>query len=202
MSMKSKYLLPLFVAATVTVPAVAIAADDPFMVRIRALNMQVDNGNSPSVATAKVEVNNKTFPEIDFSYNFSKNVSAELVLTYPQAHDVKLNGGRIGSIKHLPPTLLLQWQFLPGETANPYIGAGVNYTRFMSASLPPGITTDSSSVGFAAQVGVDISIAKNLYLNFDYKRVQIETDIKVAGAKLTTLKVDPNLVSVGLGWRF
>ena len=198
--MKTKLLVLLIAGAAFTQPV--LAEDGPWLVRVRALNMQVDNGNSPNVSGAKVEINNKTFPEIDFVYNFTRNISAELVLTYPQKHDVLLQGAKIGTIKHLPPTLLLQYQFLPGEKINPYIGAGLNYTRFMSANLPTGITTDKSSAGYALQAGADIEIAKNVYFNLDFKRVNIETDVKVAGAKLTALKVDPNLISVGIGWRF
>jgi outer membrane protein len=201
-TMKAKLLVPLVSLALASVATTAMAQEGTYMMRVRALNMHVDNGNSPDVAGAKVEVNNKTFPEIDFVYNFTNNIAAELVLTYPQKHDVKLQGSNIGSLKHLPPTLLLQYYFAPGATINPYVGAGVNYTRFMSVSLPPGITTNKSSVGLAAQVGVDFEIAKNTFLNLDFKRVKIQSDIKVNGAKLTTLKVDPNLVSVGIGWRF
>ena len=198
--MNAKLLVFLLAGVALTQPV--IAEETPWQVRVRALRMQVDNGNSPNVSGAKVEINSKTFPEIDFAYNFTRNVSAELVLTYPQKHDVLLQGARIGTVKHLPPTLLLQYQFLPGEKINPYVGAGLNYTRFMSASLPAGITTDKSSAGYAVQVGADVEIAKNVYLNLDFKRVNIETDVKVSGAKLTTLKVDPNLISVGIGWRF
>jgi outer membrane protein len=198
--MKAKLLVLLLAGVAFTQPA--IAEESPWQVRVRILRMQVDNGNSPDVAGAKVEINSKTFPEIDFAYNITRNVSAELVLTYPQKHDVFLQGAKIGTVKHLPPTLLLQYQFLPGEKFNPYVGAGLNYTRFMSANLPAGITTDKSSAGFAVQAGADVEIAKNLYLNLDFKRVKIETDVKVSGAKLTTLKVDPNLISVGIGWRF
>ena len=198
--MNAKLLVFLLAGAALTQPA--IAEETPWQVRVRALRMQVDNGNSPNVSGAKVEINSKTFPEIDFAYNFTRNVSAELVLTYPQKHDVLLEGAKIGTVKHLPPTLLLQYQFLPGEKINPYVGAGLNYTRFMGASLPAGITTDKSSAGYAVQVGADVEIAKNVYLNLDFKRVNIETDVKVSGAKLTTLKVDPNLISVGIGWRF
>jgi outer membrane protein len=198
--MKMNRLVLMLAGAALTLPV--LAEEAPWQVRVRALNMQVDNGNSPNVTGAKVEINNKTFPEIDFAYNFTANVSAELVLTYPQRHDVSLQGAKIGTIKHLPPALLLQYQFSPGETINPYLGAGLNYTRFMGASLPAGITTDKSSAGYAVQVGVDIEIAKHTYLNLDFKRVNIETDVKVSGAKLTTLKVDPNLISVGIGWRF
>jgi outer membrane protein len=198
--MKAKLLILAFASAAFALPA--MAQEGPWLVRVRALNMQVDNGNSPEVSGAKVEVNNKTFPEVDFSYNITRNISAELILTYPQKHDVKLQGAKIGTLKHLPPTLTLQYQFLPGEKFNPYVGAGLNYTRFMSANLPAGITTDKSSAGFALQVGADIEIAKNTYINLDFKRVNIEADVKVSGAKLTTLKVDPNLISVGMGWRF
>lgn len=180
----------------------AMAEEAPWMVRVRALRMQVDNGNSPEVTGAKVSINDKTFPEFDVSYSFTRNIAAELVLTYPQKHDVSLQGAHIGTIKHLPPALLAQYRFLPGEKVNPYLGAGLNYTRFMSAKLPDGITTDKSSFGVALQAGVDIEVAKNVYVNLDYKRVNIETDVKVNGAKLTTFKVDPNLFSVGIGWRF
>lgn len=201
-TMKAKLLAPLVAATLASLASSALAQEGTYMMRVRALNMQVDNGNSPNVAGAKVEINNKTFPEIDFVYNFTKNLAAELVLTYPQKHDVKLQGNRIGSLKHLPPTLTLQYYFAPGSSVNPYVGAGINYTRFMSVSLPTGISTDKDSFGFAAQIGVDFEIAKNTYINLDFKRVNIDADVKVNGAKLTTLKVDPNLVSVGIGWRF
>jgi outer membrane protein len=198
--MKANWLVLMLASAALS--QAAMAEESPWQVRVRALRMQVDNGNSPSVSGARVEINDKTFPEIDVAYNFTRNISAELVLTYPQKHDVLLQGAKIGTIKHLPPALMLQYQFSPGEKINPYVGAGLNYTRFMSASLPAGITTDSSSAGFALQVGADFEVAKNTYVNLDFKRVNIETDIKVAGAKLTTLKVDPNLISIGIGWRF
>ena len=55
----------------------------------------------------------KTIPELDISYFFTPNIAAELVLTVPQEHRVYLNGTDIGSFKHLPPTLTLQYHFMP-----------------------------------------------------------------------------------------
>ena len=110
-------------------------------------------------------------------------------------------GAAIGTLKHLPPTLLAQYHFdAPGF--KPYVGAGLNYTRFSSVNLPAGVSIDRNSFGPALQVGVDIPLAKNLYLNFDVKKVFIKTDVSAGGAKLGTFKVDPVLVGVGLGWRF
>jgi len=62
----------------------------------------------------------------------------------------------------------------------------------------------SSSVGAAAQAGVDIQVADRWFLNLDVKYVQIKSDVKLAasGAKVSAVKVDPMLYGVGLGYRF
>ena len=60
-----------------------------------------------------MHVSSKTIPEIDISYFFTPNIAAELILTYPQKHDVTLDGNNIGTFKHLPPTLSLQYHFMP-----------------------------------------------------------------------------------------
>ena len=168
--------------------------------RVRAVHLDSANKDSTGLG---LSVNNKTIPEVDISYFFNKNVAAELILTVPQKHDLSSSvlGGRIGSLKHLPPSLLLQYHFdAPGF--KPYVGAGVNYTRFSNVNLPAGVDIDRNSCGGALQVGVDIPLSKNLYLNFDVKKVYIKTDVFAGGAKAGTFKVDPVLVGVGLGWRF
>ena len=193
----------LAAALTVATPVQAGDEEGPFMARLRLVNMKVDNGNSPNAAVGKVEVDDKVFPEIDFTYFFTPNLAAELVLTYPLKHDVKLGGTDIGSIKRLPPSLLLQYHFTPGERFKPYIGAGLNYTHFSSVDLDiPGADIDRRSFGVALQAGVDIRLAKHWYLNFDVKYIDIDTDVKLNGVKLTTLEVDPMLYNVGIGYRF
>lgn len=197
----------------------AVAEEGPWLVRLRALKMQVDNDNSSTTvvpALGKVHVENKWFPEIDVTYFFTKNLAAELILTYPQKHDVKFAGIDIGSVKHLPPTLTLQYHFLPEGTVRPYAGAGVNYTRFTKVNLNVapalGINTplsvDRNSFGLAGQVGVDFKVAPNWFVNLDAKYVRIKADrIRVsggplAGTKVTDLDVNPWLLSVGVGHRF
>ena len=58
------------------------------------------------------------------------------------------------------------------------------------------------SWGPALQAGVDIPVGKNLYLNFDVKKVYIKTDVSLSGVNKGSFKVDPLLVGVGLGMRF
>ena len=174
--------------------------EGPWMVRARAVHLESDNGDSTGLG---LSMNNKWIPEVDVSYFFSPNVAVELILTVPQKQTLTSSAlnAKVGTFKHLPPTLLAQYHF-PMNGFKPYVGAGINYTRFSSVDLLPGVTMDKESWGGALQVGVDIPLTKGVYLNLDLKKVMLRTDVKLAGAKIGEFKVDPLLVGVGLGWRF
>nr|WP_315209714.1 OmpW family outer membrane protein [uncultured Albidiferax sp.] len=173
-------------------------APGPWLVRARAVHLDSTNGDSTPLA---LSINNKWLPELDISYFFTPNIAAELVLTVPQKQTLSAGGTAIGSFKHLPPTLTLQYH-APQAGFTPYVGAGLNYTRLSSVNLPAGVTVDRNSFGPALQVGVDIPLAPNLVLNVDLKKVYIRTDVAAGGASLGTFKVDPVLFGIGLGWRF
>jgi outer membrane protein len=176
------------------------------LVRARAVGLYSANGGS-TTPNLDLSVNDKAIPEVDVSYFFSKNLAAELILTIPQEHNLRSAGTKIATLEHLPPTLTLQYHFDMGGF-KPYVGAGVNFTKFskvrfdpaVAAALGPTITKDS--VGFAIQAGVDIPLSKTMFLNVDVKKVQIGTDVKSFGSKIGELKVDPVLFGIGLGWKF
>lgn len=173
----------------------------PWMVRARAVHLDSANGDGTPLG---LSVNNKWMPELDLSYFFNKNVAVELVLTVPQKHTLHSSvlGRDIGTLKHLPPTLMVQYHF-DTQGFKPYVGAGINYTRFSGVDVMGGAASiDKNSWGPALQVGVDIPLTGNMYLNFDLKKVYIRTDVYAGGANLGTFKVDPMLLGVGLGWRF
>ena len=173
--------------------------EGPWLVRARAVH--IDSANKDSTGL-NLSVNDKWMPEVDITYFFNKNIAAELILTVPQRHTLSAGGTAIGSLKHLPPSLLVQYHFTDAPGFTPYVGAGVNYTRFSSIRLPAGVDVDRNSFGGALQLGVDIPVAKDVYLNFDVKKVYIKTDVSAAGNKIGTFKVDPVLFGIGLGWRF
>jgi outer membrane protein len=191
-------------------PALAQKTEGPWMVRVRALSLTPANKSdaipSLNVAADKITVSDKIFPDIDVSYFFAKHFAAELVLTYPQQHDVKLNGSKIGTFKHLPPTLLAQYHFLPEGTIRPYVGAGVNLTLISGVDIKvPGVGAldlESSSVGIAGQIGADIKVAPGKFINLDLKKVTIGSDVLLGSSKVSAVKVDPWLASVGFGVRF
>lgn len=184
----------------------AMAEQSPWQIRARAVHINpADKSAAVGGAGAedRLSVSNKTIPEIDISYFFTPNWAAELILTYPQKHDVYLDGNHIGSFKHLPPTLTVQYHFTPHAKISPYVGAGINYTRISSVKLLGGAADlQNNSFGLALQAGVDYKIDKNWSINLDIKKVQIRSDVTAGGAYLSTVKVDPLLVGVGIGYRF
>jgi outer membrane protein len=191
-----------------TVFAQNTSADDaqsPWLLRVRAVH--IDSANKDSTPL-NLSLSNKTIPEVDVSYFFTPNVAAELMVTYPQKHDLRSNGAKIGTLKHLPPTLLAQYHFTQFGKFKPYVGAGVNYTRFSGVNFDPAVVAalnpsiKKNSFGLALQAGFDYALDKNWSLNLDVKKVQIKTDVRSAGTKVGSFKADPLLVGVGVGYRF
>lgn len=204
-----KTILSGLLAFAAAAPALAQNAGD-LVVRLRAV--QIDTADKSDAIPAlgvpadAITVSSKLIPEIDFSYFFTKNLAAELVLTYPQKHDVELGGTKIGTFKHLPPTLTLQYHFLPDASFRPYVGAGVNYTRISNVNINvPGVGAldlERSSTGLALQVGFDYAVAKDLTVNFDVKKLQLSADVKAGGTKVSEVHLDPWLIGIGVGKRF
>jgi outer membrane protein len=181
----------------------------PWMLRARLVQINTANKSSAEVLPANaISVSNKTIPEVDVTYFFTPNIAAELVLTIPQKHTVNVKEiGDIGTFKELPPTLMAQYHFMPDDQIRPYAGVGLNYTSISSVNLNvPGVgplTLTRNSYGLAIGAGVDIELAKDVFLNFDVKKVQIRSDVLLQdGTKIAKVKVDPWLFGVGIGYRF
>ncbi len=213
-----KLCIALAVAAVAPL-AMAQSAGD-LVVRVRAVHLQSANTNSADLkttltavagTTADASINDKWIPEVDFTYFVTPNIAAELILTYPQKQDLYLNAGgtqsKIGTFKHLPPTLTAQYHVTGLGAFKPYVGAGVNYTRLSRVSFDPslsalGLDLKKNSFGLAFQAGADYALDKKWSLNFDVKKVQIKTEVSSNGTKIGTFKVDPLLVGVGVGYKF
>lgn len=193
--------------ALVAASSLSFAEESPWLVRVRALNLDMDSQSSGEVLPADaISVNDKVIPDINISYFFSPNWAAELVLTIPQEHDVKVDGvGKIGTFKHLPPTFTLAYHFNEGGDFRPYVGAGVNYTLFMDEDMNVGaaeVTLENDSIGAAYRIGFDWAINQDWLLNVDVKKIMIGTDVYLDGTQISSLDVDPLAIGVGLGWHF
>jgi outer membrane protein len=197
--------------------------DKRWMVRVRAAYLLMDQKSDPipslGVSRDAIKISDIAIPELDVSFFITKHIAAELVLTYPQKNNVRFHNSAIGAFKsgsfrHLPPTLMLQYHFMPDSWFRPYVGGGVNYTFFFGEKLAvPGVTglhLDTGSLGGAAQLGFDIQVTKfwpempeDLFLNFDAKKVFIDSKVKnSAGVTISHLNPDPLVISIGLGYKF
>jgi len=184
----------------------AIAQENPWMVRARATHLNWDNSTTNTVTTLGVNAENKTIPEIDITYFFTKNIAAELVLSYPQRVEVFARSASLGTVTALPPTLLAQYHFTNFGPLKPYVGAGLNYTRFGSRNLAGNnaYSVEKDSWGYALQAGADYMLTKNWGVNLDIKYIDIKTDV-IANATNTsagTLKLSPIATSVGVTYKF
>lgn len=199
--MKTHWIAPVAIAAALAAALPAQAQEKGnFIVRARAVHLDSADKDSTGLG---LTINNKTIPEVDISMFFTPNLAAELILTYPQKQKVYSNGSQIGTFKHLPPTLTLQYHVTGMSAFRPYVGLGVNYTNISDVHILGGAAgLKHNSYGWAAQVGADFPLGGGWLINVDAKKVKIGTNVYVGGADKGKFEVDPTLLAVGVGYRF
>ena len=171
----------------------------------------------------KATLDSDTQLGLNFAYMVTDKVGIELLAATPFSHDVGVAGlqgdlaglnGKLGSIKHLPPTLSLVYYPLNSASAfKPYVGAGINYTWFFDEELSSaakgknfnGFSLDNSW-GLAAQIGADYMLTDNWMVNAQVRYIDIDTTGKTnldgVGSLKVDVDVDPWVYMVGLGYKF
>ncbi|MCI4661122.1 MAG: outer membrane beta-barrel protein [Neomegalonema sp.] len=181
-------------------------SDGSFMVRARGIYVMPDESSSLSIAGLEADASSALVPEVDFTYFFTPNIAAELIVaTTP--HDVKTKGAAnvdLGSVWLLPPTITAQYHFTNFGAFKPYVGAGINYTIFYNEDSGAAADIEyENGFGFALQAGIDYEIGDGIYLNADVKKLWLSTDVKVTGPDVTgSVDLDPWIFGVGVGYRF
>lgn len=234
-----KTTLALLIAASFA-PSLAFAEAGDWVVRLRAANINAHEDSKLGRMTndawngtasdadylapgAELEVESNTIPELDISYYVTKNIALELILAVGSKHDVNIHKNpagpqaldgkfSLGEVNALPPTLTAQWHFMPDQMFDPYVGVGVNYTRFMDNSLKLAntypIRVDRNSWGLALQAGFDVNLKDGWLINADVKKLWIDTDVKMnlldgnGYRKIDKLDIDPIVIGIGIGKKF
>jgi len=198
--MGGKFWATVALAFAVT-GGVAQAAQGDWLARARVINISPDASSS----ALNLDASNETTLELDFTYFVTRNIGLELILA-TKKHTITSNGAGIGDVSLLPPTLTVQYHFAPDSPSfRPYVGAGVNYTRFYDINLLNGAATvDKSSWGGAIQLGADFPINKTFFINVDVKKIWIDTDVKLTatGATAANFKINPVIFGLGVGMKF
>ena len=197
--------LALGLGASFPDPAYAVKKKGDLLVRVRAVHFKpVADGTTTSGGSAWASHDN--VPELDFTYFFTDNIAAELVLATTR-HKINVRGvADLGKVSLIPPVLALQYHFNPKGKFSPYLGAGINYTIFYDEEKSAAITSVDykDSLGWALQAGLDYAINDRWSINVDVKKVFVDTDITVSGGAVVGngVDLDPWLFSVGVGYRF
>lgn len=193
-------------------PALAQTAGS-WTVGVGAHNVEPKSGNGTLVATPlgdlTMDVGTNVRPTITAEYFVKDNLGIEVLAALPFQHDIAVTGvGKVGSTKHLPPTVSLQYHFGQGKV-KPFVGLGVNYTRFFSTKTEGPIAGAdlelSDSWGLAGHVGLDVQISEKSAIRIDYRKIDIDTKAKLNGANLGTrnqVNIDPSVYGVAYVFAF
>ena len=162
---------------------------------------------SSNTAAGSISVGDNVRPTLTFEYFLADNIGVEVLAAWPFEHDIKLAGaGTVGKTKHLPPTISLQYHFTNKSSLTPFVGIGINYTTFWDdkgtgvlAGVPIGL---DDSWGLALHAGVDVAINEKSAFRFDVRYIDIETDVKVGGAPIGTVKIDPWVINAAYVMKF
>lgn len=206
--LSSLTVLAVLVGVLAFVPQADAKEEGDLLVRLRSVGFLPDVSGTTTTLGGSADVSDAVSPELDFTYFFTDNIAAELILS-TFSHNVEVKGSTagdldLGDVWTLPPVLTLQYHFMPKEAFSPYIGAGVNYT--VTYKEDPGVSVTSidysNEFGYAFQAGVDYAIDDTWSVNLDVKKVFVETDITTNATDAPNVDLNPLAVSIGVGYRF
>lgn len=228
--MRTSLLTASLLALAIAAPLAQAHQAGDIIVRAGAITVDPHESSSDiwvgalasDVAGTKATLDSDTQLGLNFAYMLTNNLGIELLAATPFSHDVGVAGmpggfaglnGKLGELKHLPPTVSLLYYPLDASSAfQPYVGAGINYTWFFDTKL----SSEAESKGFsgldmkdswglAAQVGMDYMLTDNIMLNAQVRYIDIDTTgtTHILGDKVKVdVDVDPFIYMVGLGYKF
>ena len=161
---------------------------------------------------ADAETGNAVTLLLTYERMFTPNIGVEFVVGIPP----KITASATGSVAFLgdtfladrtsSPTLLFNYHFgEPGGTWRPYVGIGINYTRFVSIESTLASNVEmSDSWGPAAQIGIDYALSKDCSLFASVAALKVKSDLVATGAAVLTTTIDlrPITYSFGVAYKF
>lgn len=189
-----------------------------------------------------LEVQNKATVVLSIERAFNDHWSAELVLGLPPKHDVKLrsssvnvtdplgspvvegivenklrnnNGLVVSTVRQWAPTFLVNYKFRDASARlRPFIGLGLNVTRFKARTNPTGdkLYNDgnpyiqlSDSIGPAIQAGVSYKLDERWSLNASVLSAQVDNKLVIEtknSRQEAFFRFTPTVASLSVGYSF
>jgi len=216
------------IAALGLASSVAAAQTAKNVVTLGAAYIHIDSeapdlsSNGPAFLTPPASLTIKSASTVVLGYtrHLDDKWAVELVAGIPPAHKVHGTGalapyGKLAEVKQAGPTVFLNYKFGDaGSAFRPYVGFGVNHTRFFDGestaanNLAAGGPTKirlRSSTGLAAQVGVNYKLAPNWSINGSLVVANVEAPLTATTGSIertTHINFHPTALTVCLGYHF
>jgi outer membrane protein len=161
---------------------------------------------------ADAQTGNATTVILVYERLLTPNVGAEFVLGIPPkitaraTGTVAFLGDDVLSARNVAPTVFLNYHVgAPGDTWRPYLGAGINYTKFVQ--IKSKLASDvkmSDSTGWAAQAGIDYVLTPEWSLFASVAALKVKSKLVASGSTVlqTTIDFRPIVYSFGAAYRF
>lgn len=201
-------LLATSIAAFGASTAMAYEAGD-IMLKAGVINVSPKDDNTSITGVGDVQVKDDTQLGLTATYMVTPQIGIEVLAATPFKHSVELNGDRIGTTKHLPPTVSAQYYPLDASSAiQPYVGAGLNATFFFDESgavKGDALGPLGDSFGLSVSAGVNYDIDDKFMANLAVWYIDIDSELdgsKSALGKDYEVEIDPIVLMVGAGYKF
>ena len=217
-------VLALTVLATAAAGASAQSAGQwTAKLGLNQITPKVESGNisAPALPNSKADVESDTKPIFVIGYSFTDNISAEVNLGVPYRHNIVgadgiANTGKLGSVEVLPPTAFVQYRFFTPESKfRPYVGVGVTYAYFQKArgsgqmtaltnvgSSTPTTFKVKNKAGAAIELGTAYNINEKWYVDVTLIKTFLKTRVNFSTGQTQELRLDPQAISIGVGYKF
>jgi len=214
--------------------AAAVRADDDVLsnsLRVGTYyimyDTRADDLQGPYVpAGANLKLKDVITPYFAYVRRLSSHLSVELAMGVPPLTktegkgpatlgSVPYNGQTLVTARWLAPTLLLNYSFFEESAAwRPYIGAGINYTKFYSRQATaagnavgggPTRIDLPVSVGPAATLGMSYRLARHFFVYGSINAAEVDTRLKATTAgvvRTTHVSFGPRAAVLSVGYSF
>ncbi len=159
---------------------------------------------------------------LNISYMLTDSLAVETTISAPFKHDLTISGldryglntSNLGEVKQITPSFSALYYFrAPASKFRPFLGAGLNYTKFFDDSLSTqarselgaeGLELDEH-VGLSLRAGFDWKLREGWFLNASVWRMNVDTNASFNsrfGHISTYAEMDPWIYQITLGHDF
>jgi outer membrane protein len=222
-NMKLKFLSLVVVMAAASPAFAQKAGAWSASIGITKLSPDVTSGvlSQPSLPNSQSDVTSDTQLTGAVNYGLSDQLTAHIPLGYGFKHELVgagnplIAGQKLGEVRALPITAILQYKFLGANaTWSPYVGGGMTYARFYKAKGTgfltaatfngTGATTLKIDSKFAPtlQLGLTYNINDKWYVDGSYTKTFLKTRTTLSTGQTIDTTLNPNGYTFQVGYKF